>query len=308
MIWLLILLILFAVIMGALYAVYWFVLCNPQSKRPDAHNIPDNILYKEHRDNMLQAVNDMDNTPFEEVSIISEDGYRLYGRLYIMKESAPLMISFHGYHGVYAWDGCGFFKTCKNNGINILMVDERAHGKSGGNAITFGIKERYDCKLWTDYAKDRFGEDTDLYLAGTSMGASSVIMASELGFPNNVKAIISDCGFSEPEAIIKEIIKGMKLPVEATYIIVKMAAMIYGHVNLSEASVVQAVRKIQIPVLFIHGKDDSVVPIHMCNQLYENCNSTKKMLVVNGANHANSAMTDYAAYENAIVEFLKIIY
>lgn len=306
--WLLFLLITIIVILLALYRLYRSVFCNPQRKRPDAHNIPESTLYKEYREVMAEAVDDMECTPFEEVSILSADGYRLYGRLYIMEEAAPLMIFFHGYHGVYAWDGYGFFKICKSNGINILMVDERAHGKSGGNAITFGIKERYDCKLWIDYAAERFGENKDLLLAGVSMGASSVIMASELGFPKSVKAVIADCGYSEPAAIIKEIIKKMKLPVEAAYMIVKISAQIFGHFNLEEAAALQAVKKIQIPILFIHGKSDSVVPVYMCNQLYENCQSTGKLLIIDGADHANSAMTDYEAYENAVVEFLKIIY
>ncbi|MDD6797436.1 MAG: alpha/beta hydrolase [Clostridia bacterium] len=306
--WLLFLLITMIVILLALYWLYHSIFCNPERNRPDAHNIPESTLYKEHREVMAEAVNDMESTPFEEVSILSADGYRLYGRLYIMEEAAPLMIFFHGYHGVYAWDGYGFFKICKNNGINILMVDERAHGKSGGNEVTFGIKERYDCKLWVEYAAERFGENKDLLLAGVSMGASSVIMASELGFPQSVKAVIADCGYSEPAAIIKEIIKKMKLPVEAAYMIVKISAQIFGHFNLEEAAALQAVKKIQIPILFIHGKNDSVVPVYMCNQLYENCQSTGKLLIIEGADHANSAMTDYEAYENAVVEFLKIIY
>ncbi|MBO4980299.1 MAG: hypothetical protein J6C84_00155 [Lachnospiraceae bacterium] len=59
---------------------------------------------------MLEVVEDMDNSPFESVSIPSFDGCRLCGRLYHIREGGSFVIFFHGYHGVAAWDGYGFFK------------------------------------------------------------------------------------------------------------------------------------------------------------------------------------------------------
>lgn len=289
------------------YLLYRFVFCNPLKKRPDVHRIPESCLYKAHREAMSEAVNDMETAEYETVSIVSFDGCRLYGRLYHNNTSknAPVMVSFHGYHGVYAWDGYGFFKICRNNGINILMIDERVHGKSGGSAITFGIKERYDCKLWAEYIAKRFGGSTDIFLAGVSMGAASVMMASELGLPQNVRAIVADCGYSEPAAIIKETVKMMKLPVEPIYSLIKLGAYIFGHFDLKEATALKAVKQLEIPILFIHGKQDSVVPVDMCKELYENCTSRKEMVLIDDADHANSAMTDYETYEKSVVSFLK---
>lgn len=289
---------------AALYYLYYAIFCYPLKKRSDVHDIPESRLYKIHRNNMLEVVNEMENTPFEEVSICSTDGYRLYGKLYHIKENAPLMLFFHGYHGTYAWDGYGVFQICRNNGINILMVDERTHGKSEGKATTFGIRERYDCKLWTEYAVSRFGEKTDLILAGVSMGAATVMMASELGLPENVRAIVADCGFSEPAAIIKETIRKMKLPVKPLYLLVSLGAHVFGGFDLKEATALSAVKKLQIPILFIHGKEDTVVPLSMCEELYESCAGKKEKLIVEEADHANSAVVDFEAYERAVMDFL----
>lgn len=289
---------------AALYYLYYAIFCYPLKKRSDVHDIPESRLYKIHRNNMLEVVNEMENTPFEEVSICSTDGYRLYGKLYHIKENAPLMLFFHGYHGTYAWDGYGVFQICRNNEINILMVDERAHGKSEGKATTFGIRERYDCKLWTEYAVSRFGEKTDLILAGVSMGAATVMMASELGLPENVRAIVADCGFSEPAAIIKETIRKMKLPVKPLYLLVSLGAHVFGGFDLKEATALSAVKKLQIPILFIHGKEDTVVPLSMCEELYESCAGKKEKLIVEEADHANSAVVDFEAYERAVMDFL----
>lgn len=185
------------------------------------------------------------------------------------------------------------------------MIDERAHGKSEGNVITFGIMERCDCKLWAEYALKRFGKDTDIFLAGVSMGAASVMMSFELGLPENVRGMIADCGYSEPAAIIKETIRRMKLPIRPTYQLIKLGARLFGHFDLEEAAAVRAVRKSNIPILFIHGTQDSVVPISMEKELYEGCQAKKEQLLMEGADHANSAMTDYDTYEQVILRFME---
>lgn len=287
------------------YGLFCYVFCYPVKKHPDAHHVPDSTLYRAHKEQMLEGVEDMERTPFEEVSILSLDGLRLCGKLYHMKKDAPLILFFHGYHGVDAWDGYGFFKLCKKNGINILMVDVRAHGKSGGTVITFGIKERYDCKLWAEYAVKRFGEDTDIFLAGVSMGATSVMMSSELGLPDHVKAIIADCGYSEPAAIIMETVKSMKLPVKPIYPIIKLGARLFGRFDLEAATALQSVRKLNIPILFIQGNQDSIVPPSMGKELYKACKVKKEYVLIEGADHANSAMTDYETYEKVVLRFVE---
>lgn len=312
-------------IVTIVYGLYRCVFCHPRKKRPDVRYIPDSNLYRTYKDQMLEVVDEMEKTSWEEVSIFSLEGLRLFGKLYLtdtiqcpseemgrvydqrvcnMKKNAPLIIFFHGYHGLDAWDGYGFFKLCRKNGFHLLMVDERAHGKSGGNVITFGIKERYDCKVWAEYAAKRFGEDTHIFLAGVSMGAASVIMSSELGLPENVKAIIADCGYSEPGAIIKETIRTMKLPVKPIYQLIKLGAHLFGRFDLEEAAALHAIERLDIPILFIHGSQDSIVPPAMGEALYEACKAKKERVLIEGADHANSAMTDYGTYEKAILQFL----
>ena len=287
-----------------LYCLYRFVFCHPVKKRPEKHTVPDTVLYREHKDKMLACVKETEETPHEDVSIVSEDGYRLAGKLYMFKNGAPVVIFFHGYHGIAEWDGYGFFKICREHEINILMVDERAHGKSGSKVITFGIMERHDCIQWIGYVNERFGTDTEIILSGVSMGAATVLMASELGFPANVSAVIADCGYTEPVAMVKETIRNMKLPVKPVYFLIRLAARIYGGFNLEEASALSAVSKIMVPVLFIHGSGDSVVPVSMNEALYKNCNAVKQRVLIAGADHANSALTDYDTYRKEIVDFL----
>lgn len=289
----------------SVYVVYRVVFCHPLRMRPNARQIPDSNFYRAHKDRMLKVIEDMERTSGEEVSILSEDGLRLCGKLYHGKKDAPLILFFHGYHGMAAWDGYGFFQLCKTNGFNLLTIDERAHGKSEGNVITFGIKERYDCKLWTEYAVKRFGEGTVIFLAGVSMGAASVMMSLTLGLPGNVRGIIEDCGYSGPEDIIKETIRAKKLPVKPVYQLIKLGAYLFGHFDLEADTALGAVQQTNIPILFIQGERDSVVPPSMGVELYEACRTPKKWMLIEGADHANSAMTDYETYEKVILNFIK---
>lgn len=288
-----------------MYGLYRYVFCFPPEKRPDVRSIPNSRLYRQHRARMLEIVEKMEQGPYEEVSVLSQDGLRLYGKLYYIKKGAPIVIFCHGYHGTAAWDGYGFFRVCMENGINILMADQRAHGKSQGRVITFGIMERYDCKAWSEYAVERFGTWTDVFLAGVSMGAASVIMSSELGLPRNVRGLMADCGYSRPAAIIMETVKSMGLPVKPVYLLLKYGARLFGSFNLEAATGLEAAQKLNIPVLFFHGVQDTIVPLSMGKELYQSCAGTRRWVTIENADHANSAMTDYKTYETAVLQFME---
>ena len=59
-----------------------------------------------------------------------------------------------------------------------LHIDQRAAGESEGKYIGFGVLESRDCCLWAQYIAKRFGPDQKIILAGLSMGASTVLMAT----------------------------------------------------------------------------------------------------------------------------------
>ena len=52
-----------------------------------------------------------------------------------------------------------------------------------------------------------------------------------------------------------------------------------------------ALRKNKVPVLFIHGQDDSFVPVSMTKENYEACVAPKEILIVPGAIHGMSYPT-----------------
>lgn len=192
--------------------------------------------------------------PYEDVYTESYDGLRLHARYYHCSDTAPLAIQFHGYKSISLRDFSGGAYECISRGHNLLLVDQRAHGESCGKVITFGIKERLDVRAWVDYSLSRFGKDVKIMLYGISMGAGTVLMASELKLPKNVVGIVADCPFSSPRAIIKKVTRDMGLPADLLYPFVRLGALIFGGFDPDFASAVSAVKSTDAPILLIHGE------------------------------------------------------
>lgn len=266
--------------------------------------IPDAEQYQKHKDYMESLIKEMADLPCEWVSIRSFDGTELWGRYYHVSEHAPLQIQMHGYQSDGIRDFCGGNKAARQMGMNTLVVDQRAHGRSGGHTLTFGVKERRDCLEWVKYVNERLGTETPVFLVGLSMGAATVLMASELDLPENVVGIIADCPYSSQKQIICNVGNYMKLPMKILYPFVELGAFLFGHFRISETSPVEAVRKAKVPVLLIHGEDDRFVPCEMSRKLYTACASKATLVTVPEAGHGISYILDTEKYERAVETFV----
>ena len=92
----------------------------------------------------------------------------------------------HGFRSNPIHDFSCAFKFYYDKGFNLFVPDQRAHGKSQGKFITYGVKERVDAKCWVDYI-NTLVDNGEIYMTGVSMGATTVLMATELSLPQNVK-------------------------------------------------------------------------------------------------------------------------
>ncbi|MBQ8605859.1 MAG: alpha/beta hydrolase [Clostridia bacterium] len=238
-----------------------------------------------YRDTMITWMKEVRAMPYEEFCIRSFDGLRLYAKYYEREKGAPMEIMFHGYRGNAERDLCGGVQRAFSLGRSVLIVDQRAAGKSDGNVITFGIKESRDCLSWVDFAIEHFGKDVKIILTGISMGASTVMIAAGESLPKNVVGILADCGYSSPKEIIKKVIRDMKLPPNLSYPFVKLGALLFGRVDIEKYSCEQALKNCKLPIIFFHGDDDRYVPCEMSVQNHAACTSPKKLVLMKGAGH-----------------------
>ena len=121
----------------------------------------------------------INNPESERIYIESFDGVKLTASYYNNNSDTTILL-FHGYRSDGKFDFACAVKFYIELGLNVLVVDQRANGESGGRLITFGIKERRDAVCWTKFINQKHAPK-NILLSGVSMGATTVMMAANLG-------------------------------------------------------------------------------------------------------------------------------
>jgi len=294
-------------LIGSYYA-YRIAFYSPLKNR-DKPNWPDDPQYDPYRPQMRQIFQKLKACPFERVTIRSEDGLKLSGRYYHVQNGAPLDIGFHGYRSHPIADFSGGSELSFQMGHNLLLVDQRAHGLSEGKTISFGILERRDLQCWVNYAVNRFGTELEILLYGVSMGGATVLMASDLDLPPNVKGIIADCPYTVPLDVILHVGKSTPLPLWLIKPFVILGAKIFGGFDLQETDALLSVRNTKIPILIIHGEDDRYVPCEMSKRAEKVNPAVVQRFTFPGAAHGISYLADTPRYHKIVKDFVhKILY
>lgn len=241
----------------------------------------------------------------EDLYITSNDGLKLHATYFPCEGSKKIAVCFHGYtsEGLNDYSTLAIFYM--KNGYNLLLVDERAHGKSEGKYIGFGCLDRHDARLWIDEAVRLLGEDCKVVLHGDSMGGATVLMTTGMELPPQVKAAISDCAFTSAWEVFSSVLKtSYHMPPLPLLNISNMLVKKRAGYSLNECNAKEEVAKAKIPILFIHGEADSFVPCSMVYELHDACKTEKKLVVIEGAGHVESCYRDAKLYEGAIEEFI----
>ena len=272
-------------------------------KVEEEFDLPPGKIYEPFYPVMRQWMRELHTIPFEEFCTTSFDGLTLYGKYYECAPGAPIELMFHGYRGNAERDLCGGVQRCFALGRNVLIVDQRTSGKSGGKVITFGINESRDCHSWVEFMISHFGPEVQIILTGISMGAATVMIAAGQPLPKNVIGALADCGYTSAEAIIKKVIRQIHLPADLLYPVVKLSAKLSGRFDLEEFSPIDSMKQCTIPIIFAHGEADDFVPCSMSRENYEACTAPKAIFTVPGAGHGLSYPVDEDAYLNALRNF-----
>lgn len=296
---------LFIIVLSVSFYAYRMAFMAPKRVNFEQYTLPEGEQYKIYHPIMQTCIDEMLSVPYEELYHTSFDGTRLFARFYPGRKNAPIHLMFHGYKSNPYLEFCGGSKLALSLEHNVIVVDQRSHGKSQGKTITFGVKERRDVLSWIEYCRNRFGADVPILLWGLSMGAATVLMATDLNLPDNVAGIIADCPFSSPGEIIRKVCRDMHLPAELLYPFVKLGALLYGHFNPDESSAASALKQNHLPILLFHGDDDRFVPCEMSNTMKEACPEMITLEIISGAGHGLCYMVEAERYQNAIIRFLQ---
>lgn len=257
-----------------------------------------------YKEIIREGINFINSTPHKWVETVSFDGLKLTAR-YFDNKSEKTVIFFHGYRSSASRDFSCAVKMYLAWGFNVLLVDQRSHGRSEGRLITFGVKERRDAVLWAEYAVEKLGA-LNIVLSGMSMGATTVLLSCGLTLPKEVRCIIADCGFTSPVEIIKKVAKdNFKIDVGFFLPVLNACCVIFGKFSIYGINTADAVKKSNIPILFVHGKADKFVPCEMSEQTFKSANSKSRILTVENASHGLSFLVDTPLVESELKKFLK---
>lgn len=240
----------------------------------------------------------------DESTLTSGDGLTLKARYFPQEDSHRCVIVCHGYGGNGA-QMFGYAKQFYSMGCSVLVPDARAHGESEGAYYGMGWLERKDVLGWADQliAVD---PEAEIVLFGVSMGGATVMMTAGEDLPEQVKCIVEDCGYTsvwdEFSLQLRTLFGAPDFPLMYTTDLICKLRAGYG---FQEASAVEQLKKAEVPMLFIHGEEDTFVPYSMLDPVYEACASTEKeRLTVPGAGHGAAASTDPDLYWSTVETFI----
>ncbi|MBQ7875848.1 MAG: alpha/beta hydrolase [Clostridia bacterium] len=292
-------------LMGA-YTLYKKVIPRQTECRVDANEMADMSQWEIYKKIIHSNKDYLSAREKEVITIKSRDNLSLYGEYFPADTlSDTTVICFHGYTST-GWDSCASIAAFFiKEGYNCLIVDNRAHGKSEGDYVGFGILDRYDALSWIEHINKAYNPK-NVILYGVSMGGATVVMTSGLpNLPQNVKAIVSDCAFTSPFDVFSHILKrDYHLPKFPVMNFNNMLTRKNAGYGFSDYSTLDAVKVTKVPIIFIHGEKDDFVPTYMSRQNFEACQSPKELVIIENASHAAAYYENVSLYEAKVKNFL----
>lgn len=246
----------------------------------------------------------------EDITLKSFDGLNLTSTL-IMNENPTnkFIVLVHGVSICYV-GSLKYFDIFYKNGFNVLIVNQRRHGKSEGKYSTYGFYEKYDVNMWIEYLKSRFGNDIILGLHGESMGAGTVMETIPLN--DSIKFVIEDCGYSNFHELIgfqithaykNRLVRKILRP---SLIFANFFMKTKAKFSMKKIVPIDIVSSTSLPMMFIHGKEDYFVPWYMALDLYKaKTKGYKELYLVEGAKHAEALEVNKILYKKKIMTFIE---
>lgn len=263
-----------------------------------------NTVYAKYYDYIVKSHNWLLEHNAEDVFIKSHDGLKLHGLWVPAKDPKGTVLLAHGYRSTMLVDFGAVMDFYHALGMNLLLPEQRSHGKSEGKFITFGVKESQDMQNWIAYHNQQFG-NYPMILDGLSMGASTVLYLADKELPENVKGIIADCGFTSPKDIISVVFRKVThLPGIPFIWIAELCARVFGKFSFYGCDSRKILQNSRLPVIMVHGTADDFVPCYMTRAGYDACTSPKQLLLAEGATHGVSFFVEKERYMQMITGFL----
>lgn len=226
----------------------------------------------------------------EDFSVTTRDGYVLDGWMFAPRgPPLALVVLVHGkdinrQHFVSA---AGKFLE---KGFGVVTFDQRAHGRSSGEFVTYGAKEVGDLKLVIDTALNKWGWDLPVVLVGESLGAAVVLQTAAVD--ERVRVVVAGAAFADLTTVIDDhapAILGVRGKARAIEVAEQAADF-----HVADISPERAARRITVPTLLLHGSEDTYLPMKHSLRIYDALAGPKKLLRLEGVDHIGILLSPQA--------------
>jgi len=246
-----------------------------------------------------------DDAAIADVSIVAADGAVLKAwELSPEDFNGDMVLLLHGLRGNRS-EMTDYADIFLAHGYGVLMPDARAHGESGGDLATYGLLERDDIHRWVQWLEDN-RHPRCVYGLGESMGAAELLQS--LATEPRFCAVAAESPFStfreitydrmgQPFHLGPWLGKSLLRPVvESAYAFTRV---LYG-LNMDRVSPEDAVAASTVPVLLIHGDNDTNIPIRHSRRIVAR-NPNVVLWVVPGTGHSNAIDTSGSELESRLI-------
>lgn len=169
-------------------------------------------------------------------------------------------------------------------GFNVLALDYRGYGGSQGEPSLPGVLLDIDAAMRALLLRPDVDPERIVIFGQSLGGALAIHYLAHCRYRDRVRALVVDSAFSDYERIGREKLAAAVI----TWPFQWFASLAIDNRYSPEASVALIS---PIPLLFIHGDADTIVPLHHSRRLYELAGYPKDLWVVPGAGHIQ-AMKD----------------
>ena len=236
---------------------------------------------------------------------IQNDGLNLYGE-YVDVGANRCVILLGGrceclYYAYY------YAKPYLENNCNVLVVDQRAHGKSQGKINTVGFNECNDIIKWAEFIHDTFNLK-EIYLHGTCIGAATSIHAlAKPNCPKYITKLITDGVYTTYYDTFKLHMVEQKRPLwpalDLCFVFYKLCAKIDAK-NIGPINLVDKIDE-NVSVMMISGLKDKYVSPEKTKMMFDKLKSkNKEYHYLKEGNHSHLRINQIEEYDKLVIDFI----
>lgn len=238
-----------------------------------------------------------------EVHLRGPRGKRLSGWLVspasASRRPAPAVLVMHGW-GANAAMMWPVVPPLHDAGFAVLLIDARCHGRSDGEAFTSMPRFAEDIAAGLDWLKRQPDIATDrLALLGHSVGAAAALL--HLSRHRDAQAVVSLSSFAHPREVMRGFMAEKRLPYPVVgWYVMRHVQRVIGS-RFDDIAPLNTIARVQCPVLVVHGRADTVVPVADADRLVAR-NGRARLLHLEGDHDLRAALAPHAG---TLIDFLR---